>query len=443
MAKSDEMNTILTRVGPGTPMGNLFRRFWLPALLGNEVVADGQPVRMRILGEDLVAFRDTSGKVGIVEAYCPHRGAPLYFGRNEQCGLRCVYHGWKYDVSGNCLDIPNIIPPDNFEAVKARLRIIGYPTWEAGGVVWVYMGPKEKKPEALPPMEWISLPEKQVHVSRWLQRSNWAQGFEGEIDSAHLTFIHGVTNYEGTVQEVFMHDGAPEIFVRETDGGFIYGARRKYRGEYYWRVTAWVLPMWSVTGAFHPDKSIHGRGWLPIDDEHTCTFAYKFLRDEAYTAEQIEKTNSGWSFPPRMTKGTCALTDGTVIDTFLPTATRENDYLIDRELQKTTKYSGIYGVNDEDRGIQEGMRRAPGREGTIDRRFENLVRSDVAILAARQKIVRLARNLENGIEPVDQGFGKGQPTSALGMVTPIADFEELLAVYPELIAHNNAAAVPN
>jgi hypothetical protein len=166
---------------------------------------------------------------------------------------------------------------------------------------------------------------------------------------------------------------------------------------------------------------------------------YKFLRDEAYTAEQIEKTISGWSFPPRMTKGNYALTDGTVIDTFLPTATRENDYLIDRELQKTTKYS----VNDEDRGIQEGMRRAPGREGTIDRRFENLVRSDVAILAARQKIVRLAQNLEKGIEPVDQGFGKGQPTSALGMVTPIADFEELLTVYPELIAHNNAAAVPN
>ncbi len=433
MAETEDLNNILTRVGPDTAMGNLFRRFWHPALLGAEVERDGSPVRLRILGEDLVAFRDTSGRIGIISAYCPHRGAPLYFGRNEDCGLRCVYHGWKFDVSGRCQDVPNIVPPDNFDKVKQRLSIIGYPVEEAGGIAWVYMGPLDHKPP-LPNMAWLSLPPEQVHVSRWLQRSNWAQGFEGEIDSAHLSFIHGLKNYKGTMQEVVMQDGAPKIVIRETETGFVYGARRDYNGGYYWRVTNWLLPTWSVTAPFVESQGYHGRAWLPIDDEHTCSFAYKYQPNRPYTEEEIADTDSGWTFPPRIEKGTYALGDGTVIDTFLPIANRENDYLIDRLSQQSVKYSGIYGINEEDRGIQEGMRMVPGRPGTIDRRFENLVQSDAAILAARRKLVKLAREVDAGRNSELGQSGDLPPLGAIGLVTPIADFDELLAAYPEVMS---------
>src|SRR5580692_4549495 len=141
---SQQDNERLTRVGPGTPMGNLFRRYWIPALLSSELPeADGPPVRVRLLGEDLVAFRDTEGKVGLVEAYCPHRRAPLFFGRNEECGLRCVYHGWKFDRNGDCVDMPS--EPAG-STLQAKVKILSYPTIEKGGVVWTYMGPKDLKP---------------------------------------------------------------------------------------------------------------------------------------------------------------------------------------------------------------------------------------------------------------------------------------------------------
>jgi len=139
-----EDNEILTRVGPGTPMGNLLRRYWLPALLSSEVPApDSPPIRVRLLGEDLVAFRDTDGNVGLFVQSCPHRGASLFFGRNEECGLRCVYHGWKYDVDGNCVDMPSEPAESNF---KSKVRVTAYPTHESGGIVWTYMGPQEKMP---------------------------------------------------------------------------------------------------------------------------------------------------------------------------------------------------------------------------------------------------------------------------------------------------------
>src|SRR5580704_11131451 len=156
-------NERLTRVGPGTPMGNLFRRYWIPALLTEEVLEpDGPPVRVRLLGEDLVAFRDSEGVVGLISAFCPHRRAPLFFGRNEECGLRCVYHGWKFDRNGVCVDMPSE-PPDSL--FKTKVTVGAYPTHEAGGIVWTYMGPPELRPQP-PDSELLRAPATHRHVSK-------------------------------------------------------------------------------------------------------------------------------------------------------------------------------------------------------------------------------------------------------------------------------------
>src|ERR687885_175434 len=148
-------NELLTRVGPGTPMGDLLRQYWIPFLFSWEVTGDGAPERVRLLGEDLVAYRDTSGQVGLLGDHCPHRGASLFFGRNEENGLRCVYHGWKFDVTGACVDMPNEPPESNF---KDKVRVVAYPALEKAGVVWAYMGPPEKRPPD-PDMEWMRAPE--------------------------------------------------------------------------------------------------------------------------------------------------------------------------------------------------------------------------------------------------------------------------------------------
>ena len=244
MVGQEDQFSVLTRVSAGTPMGNLFRRFWLPALLASELPEpDGAPIRLRILGEDLIAFRDTEGRIGIVGAYCPHKMAPLFFGRNEACGLRCVYHGWKFNVDGDCVEIPNITPPDNFETLKQRMRLKSYPAREAGGLIWVYMGPKEQIPE-LPEMAWLDLPKEHIHVSRWLHRSNWLQAVEGEIDTSHISFLHSVLDPDpdGPDRLRLARDGAPEIIMRETDYGFYYGARRRF-GERLRRrsMTFWAM----------------------------------------------------------------------------------------------------------------------------------------------------------------------------------------------------------
>src|SRR5690242_17682648 len=177
-----EENELITRVGPGTPMGNFMREYWIPALLSSELpTPDSDPLRVLLLGEKLIAFRDTNGAVGLMDQNCPHRGASLFFGRNEECGLRCVYHGWKFDAQGNCVDMPNEPAESDF---RAKVRVTAYPTQESGGVVWAYLGPLELKPE-LPRPEWTLVPAEQRVVSRYIQESNWLQALEGGIDSSH------------------------------------------------------------------------------------------------------------------------------------------------------------------------------------------------------------------------------------------------------------------
>ncbi|HEV8020077.1 MAG TPA: Rieske 2Fe-2S domain-containing protein, partial [Candidatus Lustribacter sp.] len=180
-------NDRVTRVGPGTPMGEVFRRYWLPVAQPAQIAEpDSPPIRLRVLGEDLIAFRATDGRVGVVSAYCPHRRAPMFFGRNEECGLRCVYHGWKFDVTGACVDMPSE-PPDSL--FKSKVRIEAYPTYEAGNVIWIYMGPSEQQPP-YPDYEWMRAPATHLFVSRTHEECNWLQALEGGLDTAHSSFLH-------------------------------------------------------------------------------------------------------------------------------------------------------------------------------------------------------------------------------------------------------------
>src|SRR5687767_1196057 len=175
-------NELMCRVGPGTPMGDLMRQYWIPALISSELpVNDGPPLRLRLLGEDMIAFRTTSGDVGVIQNACPHRGASMFFGRNEEDGLRCVYHGWKFDVSGACVDMPNEPAESRF---KERILQPAYPVVEAGGVIWCYMGPREHQPPP-PDFEWTRAPANYRHVSRTLEFCNYLQTIEGGIDTVH------------------------------------------------------------------------------------------------------------------------------------------------------------------------------------------------------------------------------------------------------------------
>src|SRR5262249_22706432 len=182
-----EQNSFLTQAGLGTPMGNLVRRYWIPALLSSEIAEpDCPPVRVKLLGERLIAFRDSGERVGVMDEFYAHRGVSLWFARNEENGLRCPYHGWKYDVTGQCIEVPSE-PVESDFCKKIR---VGECECGGGGVVmWVYRGPTDQKPP-LPNFEWATVPSRHRFVSKRVQESNWLQALEGGIDSVHVSFLH-------------------------------------------------------------------------------------------------------------------------------------------------------------------------------------------------------------------------------------------------------------
>lgn len=431
-----EANETLSRVGPGTKMGELFRRFWLPALLIEEVAEpDCPPVRLKILGEELVAFRDTQGRVGIIRAFCSHRLAPLYFGRNEDCGLRCPYHGWKFNVDGECIETPNV--PADAPDIRKNVGIPAYATHEAGGVVWVYMGPKDRQP-AFPAFEHGVVPAGHHYAARWLQRTNWSQGLEGEIDSSHISWLHKDFDTENskkgaTGAALADADGAPVIELRETFYGFTYGARRTIGDDYFWRVTQWMAPMFSfIPHAPGPFASSGGRAWVPIDDNHTTVFTFGYRVDRPISDDELNVYESGALFPPRMDKSPYALPGGYVIDTFLPVANKENDFQLDREMQQNVNFTGIWGVHDQDRALAESsMTIGDADPGIVDRTQEHLVASDRAVVTARRRLLRMAEDLANGIEPPMLSNPEAFRARAISKVCKIDSFDALLREYSD------------
>lgn len=373
---------ILTRVGPGTLMGKLFRRFWIPALLESEVhEPDCAPVRLRLLGEDLIAFRDSAGQVGILDAYCPHRRANLYFGRNEECGIRCVYHGWKFNVAGECVDMPSE-PPE--VGLKNPVNTIAYPTLIRGGVVWVYMGPKDHRPEP-PEFEWSRLPPLRRTAIKRLQRCNWAQAVEGGIDSSHVSFLH--SQVEGNGNEHLFADKHPVFNVSEKENGLLIAARRNAgEDKYYWRITQFLLPFYSMippVGNFeHSGEAPYdGHAWVPIDDENVWTWSFSANPHRDFSQEELDFNggpNGMW---------------GPVDENYHPLLNMSNNYNIDRKMQRQDNFTGIRGIPNQDAAVQESM-------GPItDRSREHLGHSDRGIVLFRRLLVRLAKELDQGKLP--------------------------------------------
>ncbi len=376
MLKSED-NDRITRVGPGTPGGALFRRYWLPALLSSEVAErDGAPVRVRMLGEDLLAFRDTSGRVALVGAYCPHRRAPLFFGRNEEDGIRCVYHGWKFDASGACVDIPTE-PPGT--PMLSKVRLAAYPTIELGDVVWAYLGPRDKQPPA-PDYEWLRAPAGFRHVSKTFENCNYLQGLEGGVDSAHSSFLHN--NSIGDTADLRNRDRSPRLEVETTPYGFRYSSTRKVEEtRSYVRVYQFVMPTLQMRGTITDYKGgkrikvpkIDGHVWVPIDDEHTHVYNFMYSFDESVGLD--DDYVEGWE------KFSGRGKDDLIPGTFRLKLNSGNDYLIDRAVQKTRTFTGIQGVNTQDYALQEGM--GP----IVDRSKENLGSTDRAIVTTRRLLI--------------------------------------------------------
>jgi phenylpropionate dioxygenase-like ring-hydroxylating dioxygenase large terminal subunit len=390
-----EENTRLTRVGPGTPMGEAFRRYWIPALLGGELPEpDGPPVRVRLLGEDLIAFRDTEGNVGLVDAFCPHRRAPMFFGRNEECGLRCVYHGWKFDRNGTCVDMPSEPPvlrqaqDDNWR--KTNVRITAYPTYEAGGFVWTYMGPREHQPP-YPDYEFLRAPETHRYPSKTLEECNWLQALEGGVDSSHATMMHNMNigdlswlrDYEATV---------PRLELERTDYGFSYSGVRTFADHQWVRIYHFVMPSIQMRGTIQGADlqtgyipRIDGHLWIPIDDENTWVFNFMYSYDPAVPLSREE----AHGVETRAGRGPDDLTPD-----YRSKRNKYNDYLIDRQLQKTISFTGIKGVNTQDFALQEAM--GP----IVDRSKEHLGTTDRAVIVTRQLLLEATRAVERGESPL-------------------------------------------
>jgi len=417
-----EDNELLTRVGPGTPMGDLLRRYWTPALLSTELPEpDCPPVRVRLLGEDMVAFRATNGDVGLFVQACPHRGASMFFGRNEEAGLRCVYHGWKFDTSGACVDMPSEPAESNF---KNKVRIKAYPTHESGGVIWTYMGPPETMTgfrdfgtETLPKEDWSA--------SRTYSSCNWVQSMEGNMDTAHISWLHqyfGIldTEDDGTDRpgypsnamswKFWAHDRAPRLELEDTWYGYKYaGVRTTPNGHTHVRISAFAIPYTTVVAT--TPFGMGGGLFVPIDDEScwrwffATTSMRKFMQDPLF----LQGSLLGPSQPAHQPYGFLVATnqDQQKRDTNEPINRRpttsatmsmrewrpDNDYKIDRAMQKDTLYTGITNFVSQDMMVTESA-------GAIwDRSQEHLGTTDRSIIKMRAILLKAAKDLEKGIEP--------------------------------------------
>ena len=380
-----EENRYMTETGPGTPMGDFMRRFWHPVLLSEELPEpDCPPKRTTILSEPLVAFRDTNGNVGLVDNNCPHRRASLFFGRNEEAGLRCVYHGWKFDVNGECVDMPSEPAESNF---KDKVKIKSYPCREGAGMVWAYMGPSELQPE-MPKLEYLDMPADQYVATKVMYESNYVQVIEGEIDTVHASILHSNLNSldrsstATTVGGRYSYRDRPaRFFVEDTDSGILIGARRNAEDDsYYWRISRFLYPYITMIPR-EPRGSARSGLIVPIDNEN-CWFFW--VRWNPYCPLEEDEVRTY-----ELMKASLAPV------TYLGQANKRNDYMIDRELQKTVNYTGIPQNNAraQDAAMTDSM-------GTIvDRSHEHLGTTDMAIIRMRRRLVQGARELEEGMEP--------------------------------------------
>jgi phthalate 4,5-dioxygenase len=408
----EEQNRLVTETGPATTMGRLFRCYWLPALLAEELPQnDSPPVRVKLLSERLLAFRDSDGRYGLIDEFCAHRGVSLWFGRNEECGLRCPYHGWKYDVHGNCLDVPSEPEESGF---RKKIKLKSYPLVERGGILWTYMGPLEQQPP-LPEWDFIMVPKEQRFTSKRLQECNWLQALEGGIDSAHVSFLHrGALNtdplFKGARGNQYnLNDSQPFFEVVEHPAGLFVGARRRAEaGKFYWRITPWVMPCFTMVPP-RGDHPLHGHFWIPIDDHNCWTWSFDYHPMRALTAQEVQAMRDGYGVHVKYVPGS-----------YRPLANKDNDYLMDRAAQKAgITYSGIEGIAMQDASLQESM--GP----IVDRAKENLTTTDNGIIMARLRLIRAAKALaEKGILPPGRDPEDQRVRSAAVILGPDEAFKD-------------------
>ena len=389
-----EENDKLTRVEGNASMGQLVRRFWIPFLTSDDLPApDCDPVRVKLLGEDLLAFRDTDGRVGLVDPLCAHRCAALFFGRNEEGCIRCIYHGWKYDVTGQCVDAPTEPKNSNF---ALTVRIKAYPVEEKSGVLWTYMGPRELKPP-IPSFEFLAVPEDHLHVSWSTQDCNFVQAIEGGIDTVHSVYLHstldshrkldewkqtGVRGTPGVQNRYRTKDNPPLLFAENTDYGTVCGG--KYAGdgaeEDYWRYNLYLMPFFTMPPGSPDSKLCHA--FVPLDDHTSARWSFTWKLNGPYSARDKAALRLGSGVHSELVPGT-----------HVPMRRRDNDYLIDREEQRTLTYTGIHGTGEQDFAVQEGMGQI------VDRSRERLGVTDGGISLMRQRLLKAATDIEEGAEP--------------------------------------------
>jgi len=357
-------NELLTRVGPGTPMGALLRQYWHPVLLASELPEpDGTPLRVRALGEDLVAVREASGGVGLLRPTGPH--LPSEWSRSDVIG-----------------------------PVRQR----AYLTRQAGGVVWAYFG-DDHAPPPLPDLEWIGLPTEQRFQAKRVQQCNWVQALEGDIDQSHVSFAHrrldSSTSLSGrpVVDRIRARDTHPRFEALDTPYGVLIGAGRADGDQRYWRITQFLMPFWSMTGPYGENPIRHTRAWLAMDDETTMVFSVTFHPLRPLTDTEVGRMRAG-SGAGYVGEGNFLPATSEPGGAWRPKARLENDYFLDRQLQKTTFFSGIPEFWAQDAAMQESM-------GPIyDRTREHLGSSDMGIIRVRQRLIRAAKALrDQGLTP--------------------------------------------
>ena len=370
---SREDNDLLTRVDSGTPLGNLFRRYWIPALLSEEIAEpDCAPVRVRLLGEDLVAFRASDGKIGLLGEHCAHRGTSLFFGRNEDCGLRCIYHGWKYDTDGNVLETP--AEPAGSQ-LKNKVTHTAYPCAEAGGIVFTYMGPKETMP-LLPNYPWLGVPPAQRYIAKSYLECNYLQGLEGDCDSAHLNFLHKMFKPDARREFLNLTDRAPDFEFDELDCGIRAAAIRTLdKGATYARISHFIMPfIGAVPVGSMVDNRLDGfKAVYQVPSDNVNTWRYDFFFK--------------WSRP--FSKADSSKRD--FVDAgYKKLRNKRNNYLQDRQLQKSVNFSGITEFLNQDACATESM------GAVVDRSKEHAGASDAFVLQVRRFLLRAVKAVQAG-----------------------------------------------
>ena len=387
---SAEENNLLTQTDADTLMGTYFRRFWQPVALSEELTEpDGPPVRVTIMGEELVAFRDTEGRIGLIGRRCPHRGADLFFGRNEECGLRCVYHGWKFDISGKAVELPNVEPG---VPLHDSVRVASYPTREYGEIVWAWLGPPDDIPE-VPKLEFGLMPPERRFVSKQLAECNWAQVVEGDLDASHFSFLHmlapSVTSPDNPYAPFDIHrlqvirkNPIPTIHILDHDTGFVVGWARNAEEEgTYWRTTQFMLPAHGTGPAALPGETYFGFTVVPIIDQACWIFVYAWNTERDIGPKERAKLDKGHAIIAERGPD------------YVPVRNRSNDFQINRVVQKNQTFTGVQGLAEQDLMIQQS-------QGFIaDRTAECLTATDAAVVKFRRTLVDAARVLCEGHEP--------------------------------------------